>query len=221
MLAQKFKKSKYLIVVFPGGTGGNHIQNMISLSPVFNKLFPSNSYYNDLLYNYNGLKDSVNPAGVTAHFNPHPNLYGLEDEKYRDFISTSDKKTILVGHNHCIQDYVQRKLFVDFRDCVWMIVNWPQTTDCLVYKRIEAGNYLPQFSELYKFPYLVPTSMHYYIDDSRGFNIDPIKIFAANGSDYLRKMLREKLDLELPKEADNLHKIWFKSQIDFMSVYDK
>ena len=215
MLQKKFENSKYLVVVFPGGAGGNHIQNMISLSPLFNDLFSSVNYTDSLLENYNNIRNKFMDWGIKVHFNNQPNLQGLQNQEYKTHIKQSNLKTTLIGHNHCFQDAIQNNFFVDFEDCVWLIVTWPQTEDSLVYKRIRKGNYWPQFTENYKFPYLVPSTFHYYIDSTKGCLLDPIKLFTVNGSHYLRKVLVENFGFELPKEADTLHKIWYNLQTQF------
>ena len=218
MLTEQFAKSKYLVIVFPGGCGGNHIQNMISLLPNFNKVFDSSNYYSDLLNLYTNInpdqylhKKNTDTVGIQAHFGKFSNLTGLKDKNFVDNMRMSDKKTILIAHDQCIHLAIKEKVFVNFEDCVWIVVTWPQTKDCFVHRRIMYRNHWPQQTYRYTFPYLVPTTFN-YVDCNRGFALDPIKIFSVNGSHYLRKKLYDYLNLELPIEADKLHKIWFQEQ---------
>lgn len=218
MLAEKFNKTKFLIVVFPGGAGGNHIQNMISLCPIFNKLFESQNYYKDLLKKYEQLEGTIvqGSVGIAAHFNQYnENLVALRNTDFRKFVDSSNLKTVLVGHDHCIQDAMENNFFVNFEDCSWIIVTWPQTTECVVHRRILQRKHWPQQTYRYTFPYCIPTTL-YYVDSTKGFALDPIKLFSVNGSHYLRKKLKENFNLELPIEADTLHEIWYKAQQRFM-----
>ena len=218
MLIEQFSKSKYLIIVFPGGCGGNHIQNMISLIPNFNKVFESPNYYTDLYQNYNKIKSQIVPdsVGIQAHFSQFSNLSGLQNIEFVTSIQNSSKKTILIGHDHCIQESIEANNFLCFEDCVWIIVTWPQTPECVVYKRIMQRKHWPQQTHRYSFPYLVPTTLN-FVDCDRGFALDPIKIFSINGSHYLRKKLYDHFNLELPPEADELHKLWYAGQEYFMT----
>lgn len=210
---------KYLTIIFPGGTGGNHLQNMISLCSNFNGIFESENYCQELIKFYKNIGNSLlNNAYVKFHPVVNPNLTILNDTDYKKLIQSSNKKTVLLGHNHCLQDAVENKYFVNFNETVFLIVNWPGTLNSIVGNRIKSGNFWPQNDKIYKIPYDVPGAVpHFIVNHQNGFDCDPLKLFRSNGSQYLRKILKENLNIDLPKEADDLHHIWFEWQSKYHS----
>lgn len=214
---------KFLVIIFPGGTGGNHLQNMISLCANFNSVFTSENYFKDLLEFYTNIGNSLDVKMKYVKFHPitQPNLTILNDLNYKQFIEKSNKKTVLIGHNHCLQDAIENKYFVNFEDTVFMVVNWPNTLNSIVGNRIRGGKFWPQHDKVYKLPYECPGSVpHFVVNYSNGFTCDPLKLFRSNGSKYLRKILAENLNLNLPKEADDLHDIWYRLQVKYHRFKD-
>lgn len=109
---ENFKKAKYLYVVYPGATGGNHVCNMISLCAGFEPRVHKNNYKQ------------------------------------------------------------------------WLVKK---------YKRVD-----------YKLKH--PKFVNAHVDDSI-YHTD--KLFSPEGSQHLRELLKERFDLDLPPEADEMHEMWF------------
>ncbi len=48
------------------------------------------------------------------------------------------------------------------------------------------------------------------VNENNGFQLDTVKFFTPEGSQYLRELLKQHFQVDLPLEADELHSIWFK-----------
>jgi len=206
------KKAKYLFVVYPGGCGGNHLANMLSLCDEFK----STSSYEQLLKQYKKIdiffSNTTNP-NIKAHFSDIHLVQNLEDTDYRNKIidEQNNEINIFIGHHqHYFMD--ESKDFVKyFDDKIWIVFSFPNT-DSIPHKRLIKSEYYPCHIEHYMWPYKTYISDSYYhsADDSNGFYFDTEKFFTAEGCQYLREMLLSNFGVILPETADILHSMWYK-----------
>ena len=215
-------KSKYLYVIYPGGCGGNHVCNMISLCEGFeqriNSITPSN-YKEWLLNYYSQYNFSAQPhVYVNAHLAPNihhvDRLYEYVDKEY----ALNPTNTLIVqGHLFnfwaASDNDILEELGSDYNA---IIMSYPPKNS-MPWKRIEAYDYYSPIQE-YTFPLDIcrghpigkPKNMSLEINENNGLYLDTVKFFTLEGSQYLRELLQQHFEVDLPIEADELHSMWFK-----------
>lgn len=215
-------KSKYLYVIYPGACGGNHVCNMISLCDGFEQRVSNikrPNYKEWLLSHYKKYNYFGKPhLYVNAHLSNQPdhvdNLYEFVDKEYA---LNPDNTLIIQGHlfNFWSASYngILEELGSDYKAIV--MTHPPENS--LPWKRIEAYNYQSTVRE-YTLPINIckghpigqPKQMTLEVNENNGFQLDTVKFFTPEGSQYLRQLLKQHFEVDLPLEADELHSIWFK-----------
>jgi hypothetical protein len=202
---------KNLFIYHPGGTGGNHLANLISLIPLFE---PRLDYYEgDYQQAFNKEYDrftdpfflpvlTTQIQNVKAHFLQKHGLTGIEDPEYAGKILSNKRINILTGHWHCF--YSSSKYLTEFNNHAWIKMSFPKE-DSLAYKRIRVFNFWPQHIDLYDESYEInePT-----MNSENSVYFDTVKFFQDDGSEYLREFLKQHFEIELPAIADEMHKKW-------------
>jgi hypothetical protein len=97
-----------------------------------------------------------------------------------------------------------------------IIMSYPPENS-LPWNRIEAYGYQTSTQE-YRFPLEMckghpigePKQISLDVNENNGFYLDTVKFFTPEGSQYLRELLKQHFEIDLPSEADELHSIWFK-----------
>lgn len=213
---------KNLFILHPGGTGGNHLANLISLIPNFEPRLDQfeGDYQQTFLKLYERFvdiellpKDKSQVHGMKAHFSAKHGLSGLDDNTYRQKLLSNKKINILTGHWHCF-DTTELS---DFTDHAWIIMSFPKK-DSLAYNRILIYNFLPQKTFLYNSPYLFN---HPVINNDNSVKFDTDRFFEDNGAEYLRQILKNNFALELPDVADRMHSNWIyglKHSLNFFQI---
>lgn len=224
------KNFKHLCILYPGGGGGNHLSNMLSVHPNFEPLInTTNDYYEHLLrrYNLEKIKTKLNKnRWFNVHIRDSNPLEELRNNTatHLSKLENSSKKNIIFGHWASFQLNLINHKFVDINDCVWAIVTWPKK-DSMPDLRIEKHQMYPQQPEKYQLPLDVemdtndPDSFVLLADNSNGFTIEIEEFFTENGWDYLNDRLQTNLGITLPANTKNLHDFWIREvQAD---VFDK
>lgn len=224
---------KNLLIVFPGGCGGNHLANLISLNNKFTPLFKSNDYHNDMLNHYKKLINYPIKTymggrlgiravhGVKAHFSEYHHLDQLYTEQGFDQILNNKTINILMGHNHCFQTAESKGLLITkLPEKSWIVMSYPKENS-LPYKRINLYQFNPR-PEVYTFPFYIketePRSELAYADESNGIFIDTEKFFLY-GCEYINEELT-KFNIELPALAQELHEIWMNKITEVLNFYE-
>jgi hypothetical protein len=208
---ENFKKAKYLYVVYPGATGGNHVCNMISICEGFGPRVKKPNYKEWMLKKYKRVNyKSKPPKFVNAHVDDSihhvDRLYEYID---KDYLLNANEKIVIQGHIFNFWSAIKKGVLKELgNDYVGIILDYPKEGS-MAYERINVYGYASPHRD-YTFPLKIE-----YIDftvdiaEHNGFHVDTSKLFTENGSHYLRELLRETFDLELPPEADEMHEIWF------------
>lgn len=206
MSPNRFNKLKNLYIMYPGATGGNHLQNMVSLCDEFNKLFESKNYELDLLTLYKNVEAKYAVDLKTklhakkAHFGQYHNGFDRIN-----FIE-NNKKNVAAGHSDDYWEGIKYNRIPHLYDSMWIVVAFPKKNS-IPYKRALLGGWWPQTPKDYSWPFLHNATI--IADDNNGFYMYPELLFTSNGSDYFRNLLIENFGITLPKIADEIHKIWF------------
>ena len=204
---------KNLFILHPGGTGGNHLANLISLIPEFEPRLDEfeGDYQQAFLKEYkrftNPLFLPMHPTQIhnmKAHFLPKHGLNGLDkhsySEEYAQKLLSNKKINILTGHWHCFDNSDLSK----FDKHAWLILTFPKESS-LAHKRIRIFDFWPQEIEFYSAPY---NFKHPVMNSENTFVIDTEKFIADNGAEYLRQLLHKCFEVYLPSIADEMHNRW-------------
>ena len=193
--------ANYFCIVYPGGTGGNHIANMMRLCPqVYSEI---DNYQEKIIEFYENETDRlasesiIDARDVKAHYFSSHSVQRLP---------VSDKTVVIEGHFQQYETSIIEKTFPFDSTHFWMIVKFPDW-ESMPGKRIRAMNFWPQDPSNYKLPFRFIVTDKIIVDKNNGVLLDSEIIFTEHGSEYLRTELR-KYDLILPNSADILHKHW-------------
>ena len=205
---------KNLFILHPGGTGGNHLANLISLIPEFEyRLDEFEGDYQQVLFNkYEMFVDpkfiskiqQTSPHGIKAHFLNNHGLSGLTkdspDEIYKQKLLSNKKINILTGHWHCF-DHADLS---NFKNHAWIMQTFPKENS-LAYKRIRVYDFWPQETYLYSEPFEFRRPS---MESSNAFEFDTDIFVENNGAEYLRQFLNTNFEVHLPNIADEIHDRW-------------
>lgn len=225
---------KNLFIVFPGGCGGNHLANLISLNNKFTPLFKSNNYHNDMLICYKNLSkfsvidykgEKINSSivhGVKTHFSDYHHLNQLYEKDGLERIINSTTINILIGHNHCFADAEQAgKLVSKIPDPYWIVMSYPRINS-ISYNRIKLYNFSPR-PEVYTFPFYIKENgikeEWSYADENNGMFFDTDNFVQLSGCKYIQEKL-DLIDIKLHDLAYELHEIWYNKIIEILTAYD-
>ena len=212
------KNYKHLCILYPGGGGGNHLSNLISTIPNFEKIVLSGkNYINHLLRRYEREK-FVSDNSSFRWFNVHLGKNHLLDlrvntEEVRNQLNTNTDKNIIFGHWANYQINILNNTFVDYDDCVWIILTYPEK-NTLPWMRIEKHQMYPQQPEKYNLPLDIEmdtsdsNSFMLLANENNGFAINIEEFFSHQGWDYVNNKLTENLGFSLPVESKPLHDFW-------------
>lgn len=228
---------KNLLIVYPGGCGGNHMANLLSTNNKFTQLFPSKDYLNYLLLEYKKTQKvkifgpSVKTVlgnrevhGVKVHLSS--NIHQLSQLKNKDqfeILLRNNTINILFGHEHCFHDVecdYYGKQISKLPEKFWIVMSYPKE-NTIAYNRIKLYEFSPNPNR-YTYPFFV--DMHKdknyaYADETNSILIESDKFVDENGCDYLREKLKP-TNIELPAFADQLHKIWIDKIKQVLTLYD-
>lgn len=221
----KFDLSKYkhLSIMFPGAAGGNHLSNLLSTSSIFEQLFPSDRYVEEMTDKYvkvykkfSGVRKSKDKLfsihGTKVHFTKFNNLDHLYDKDEKEKLSKNSNKNILMGHAHSYHKAIVDNVFVNPTECCWLVMTVP-TESSLAGKRAIKG----EFGILPKEDYTLPTDIgSLKLNTSDGFILDTDKFVSLDGWDYVNQILLENIGTILPKETEYLHELWVQNIIEIV-----
>lgn len=221
---------KNLFIVFPGGCGGNHLGNIISLNQKFTPLFQSQNYGVDLLKKYKNMaNDPVDKNsklgkrivhGVKAHFSEVHHLDNLFVEQEFSKLLLNQTINILIGHEHQF-DQAEREpgLISRVIDPYWIILNYP-IENSIAYNRIKLYEFTPR-PERYKKPFYTVegSTTHAKAEIHNSMYIETEKFIDKNGCSYIKEKL-QKINIELNDLAFEIHEIWYNKLISVLTYYD-
>ena len=210
-----FKQSKNLFLVFPPGCGGNHVANMLSMTPDFEPRYTHDNYYESMIYNYDeffgfGPQDS---CGCTAHFSDLENLQIKHLIEFQKKIINSKNHYVFCSH---AVEYIMRnrensiELFTDKIICLF---SKPTGSNKLVNDRMRNGTWynaerdehtflttmISKFYEIEKF------CMYSRVEKDKIFSIDTDLFYSINGYNYLYETMKTNLGVQLPEVCRKMH----------------
>lgn len=211
-----FKQSKNLFLVFPPGCGGNHVANMLSMTPDFEPRYTHDNYYESMIYNYDEFFGfgPQNDMVCTAHF--ISDLENLQIRQLTEFgskIINSKKPYIFCSHAVEYLAENQQKLIQPFTDRIICIFSKPSGSNKLVKDRMRNGAWYEGERDEFKF-LDIPVHKLYEIENfSRYSEVKKDKIFSLNsdlfysieGYDYLYETIKTNLGVELPEVCRKMH----------------
>lgn len=229
----KFLDYDSIFVVYPGGTGGNHVRNLISTCPgILDNTKPDmKALYEKHYTEIHRRKDTgaeISAWDFVAHFNDITITEYIDNpEIFKEFIEYKGVN-VLFGHESAYQHLSQTELLtplLEARRVIWIVLTWPSTGGIAAKRqeRLVTLNLLTlrdqQSHEKYQFPYYPSRFLDQKVDDSNGILLDTDRLFTETGSQYLRQLLLENFNLELPEEADHMHKLWFSGILATIDKY--
>ncbi len=201
--------------------GGNHVCNLISLCKEFNpRIEHDGDYCQWFLDQYKNYDYQARlPMYVNAHFrgdlmhiNEIYNTYSKEE------LRNNERKNIFQGHYENYVEALPKQILKDMGAYVGIVFTYPKA-DSIPKKRLQKlGYYQPNTK--YTFPMRISADNRFFlIDEHNGFQFETERLFTAEGSQYLRDLLKQHFDIDLPPEADEMHEIWLK-WIDYTLTFE-
>lgn len=220
---------KNLLIVYPGGCGGNHLTNLISTHEKFRKVFDSQNYLSELLLQYEQLSKTKlsielnDPRGYATKFE----VKGIKCHFSENYILTKntldnlqdDCINILAHHETAyyqleVDDHLIRKI----PDPFWIIMSFPNH-NTIPYQRIELCEFTPR-AERYTFPFYCidsnQSSDYPKADHTNGAYLNTEDFFTENGYQLVEDILK----INLPIEAKQMHHLWYNKMCKILSVFD-
>lgn len=209
MTPEVFNKSKNLFIAFTGGAGGNHVANMLSLCPEFSPRFQHKHYKEILIHSYQrATREKINAnAHFYQYFNGIENTSGFKNEEQRTFLLNNQHRNILIGHFHQWVEVFEKGLERDFNNVIWMIFTMPSLNSLGGKRLLNKGYGFPD-PKKYNIPFVPNFNKSPIVTKDTAFLFDTDILFTDQGSQYLRECVATYFGIELPVEADLLHREW-------------
>jgi hypothetical protein len=210
-----FNQSKNLFLVFSPGCGGNHVANLLSMTPDFEPRYTHDNYYENMIWNYDEFfgPGPQDPNGCTAHFSDLENLQVKQLTEFESKIINSKKPYIFCSH---AVEYIignNEKLIQPFTDKIICLFSKPSGSNKLVNNRMYNNAWYE--GERDEFTFLdIPVYKLYEVENfSRYSGVNKDKIFSLNtdlfysieGYDYLYETMKTNLGVELPEVCRKMH----------------
>ena len=211
-----FNQSKNLFLVFPPGCGGNHVANMLSMTPDFEPRYTHDNYYESMIYNYDEFfgPGPQNDIACTAHFiSDLENLQPKHLVEFQKKIINSKKSYIFCSH---AVEYIIRNRtnsIEPFTDKIICLFSKPTGSNKLVNDRMRNGVWYDgerdehtfSTTPVYKLYEIEKFSMYSGVKKDKIFSIDTDLFYSINGYDYLHETMKTNLGVELPKVCRKMH----------------
>lgn len=208
---------KNLFLVFPPGCGGNHLANMISLTPGFTPRKVCNNYMLEMYEEYAN-KDKL----LAVHFSDLQNLQPTTIKKYGERYVKSDLRNIWVSHysEYLFMNYDKTLPIRTLPEKIFCLFSSP-SEGSLAFKRMILGPWAKikeiEPPECYT-PEVFCNNTHRFsekIDIKRVFTIDTERFFLSY--DYLSTTLYDNLEIELPEICRLLHHTWLEHVKEYVA----
>ena len=215
MTPETFKQSKNLFLVFPPGCGGNHVANMLSMTPDFEPRYTHDNYYENMISNYDmffGLGPQ-DPHGCTAHFSDLENLQTKQLKEFGSKIVNSKKPYIFCSHAVEYMVGVTAKTTEPFIDKIVCLFSKPSKSNKLVNDRMRNGAwYNGERDEhdyinipVYQLYEIEKYSMYSGVKKDKIFSINTDLFYSIEGYDYLYETIKTNLGISLPEVCRKMH----------------
>ena len=224
MTLEKLESAKHLFLIFPGGCGGNHLANMLSMNPVFAPRYKINPNR----YSSNVVKDyirqfsrlSLDGPNATAHFSALENLQPHLLEKETQNIL--DSKGIYIFCSHAFEFTIREEAnqLVSFNDRLFCLFSIPTGKNKLVKSRMDNGLWSKgeninqvikegtmKVKELYDPEIFCKVNS---ISMDQVVLLDTDIFYSIEGYDYLHDLIYENFSITLHPFCRDLHTMYIK-----------
>lgn len=232
MSTRQLTSDSIVILVFPPGCGGNHLSNLLSLSDIFQQQFKSNDYFLELQEKYKTGKDKGN-----HHFGILENLRIINwEQTYAHF---NKNKGVPIVCCHAVEYYnflnnnLNQITFDSYRNKNIVLFSFPKENS-IAYKRffkLRQGEgvdvtdlklvfSLDEYKILYgknnfdsklclKFPQLLESGYQSQLNNIIEFDTE--SFVTENGFKYVQDFFKIVYNVDIPNEADTLHRYWYQT----------
>lgn len=207
--------SRNLFIVFPGGCGGNHIANILSLLPEFSKRFTTSANYQETMLKMYLEKNLINSRYKTAHIyselSTGKNVVGVPDIKIQLLKNKEQDDNLIkifLGHHHLLYNWGQLEELYD--NSFFLTMTYPKIDSVPGKRSSSLGMDWDWSSNSYSFEGLnkppLGSNLNYSLNipKSNYLEINTELFWKEDGCDYLEKTL----NLALPQSAKTMHKLW-------------
>ena len=215
MTPETFKQSKNLFLIFPPGCGGNHVANLLSMTPDFEPRYTHDNYYEKMIWDYDKFFGTgpQNDMVCTAHFSDLENLQPNHLIEFEQKIVNSKKPYIFCSH---AVEYIVRdntKLIETFIDKIICLFSKPTGSNKLVNYRMRNGAWYnserDEFTFLdmhvYELYEIKNFSMYSGVNKDKIFSLNTDLFYSIEGYDYLHETIKTNLGVELPEICRKMH----------------
>lgn len=217
-----FRQSKNLFLVFPPGTGGNHVANMLSMHPEFEPRYTHENYYEDMVYTYKKIfgGNPKNSTSCIAHFSDLENLQEQQLMEFESKIVNSKKNYIFCSHAvEYIMKNIEDKL-TPYQNRICCLFSNPTGSNSFVNHRMHVGAWYGGEPDdqihidinvklLYNKETFIQRAK---IDPNLIFTLDTDLFYSIDGYDYLHDTIKTNLGIELPEICREMHIQYIKFQ---------
>ena len=208
--------AKNLFLIFPAGCGGNHLANMISMSPVFTQRFVGPAYKNRMLLKYRNKFGPVIFRDQIAHFGYLENLQKkniLENEK---IIKNNSGVNIWCAH---YEEYFNTENILDeFSNRIFGVMSLPNENSIAHSRMIHGVWYRGAPNSPYAAYNYSPAGiinpkkfLNEPVSPNDIFTIDTDIFFSLDGYEHLIKVCSSALGIDLPEQCREMHHLWLSS----------
>ena len=210
---------KNLFLIFPFGCGGNHLANMLSMTPFFTKRFISTNYLLDMYQMY------TQEDRIVHHHSDLQNLQQKELALYGDRYLNSELKNIWCSH---VDEYIHatrakhnNPILSKVDKKVYCLFTFP-TVGSLAFDRMYYGPWEkrtkenpmfiepPKYYTIEQFCNPIIPNFDEKINPENVFTMDSEKFFLSY--DYLSTTILDNLEIELPEICRLFHHLWLEKQ---------
>ena len=212
MTPAKFLSAKNLIIAFPGGAGGAHLANMISLCSEFDLINNLADYvkYDAYITGPDSVKQhSKNAIFPNAHMGKLQNFRALFHNKNYLKVLNNKNLNICILHEWEIKELLRDDQLDILKDPIWIVMKSPHLNETATNRMLKMD--MPtniNMKHNYNWPYSVNNIE--LANDDNGFHFLTDDLFTQSGSNILRECLQNNWGITLPVEADAMHALWLK-----------
>lgn len=216
---------KNIFVVFPMGTGGNHLANLLSLHPDIEPRFdapPQHEYIDVMKYRYltylSEIKTDEGYGNTTVHYSNLENLHSDTWKIHSSSIFSSEKICVFCTHS---DEYVFSNIdgILDgLEDRLLILFTYPKSGSYAYHRHTNGHWFRPEQTPYTSTEFIKAVNdhgrmaaLHEYRkpDADTIITIDTDEFVSEHGFDYIKSTIKDQIGLEIPEFGRDLHSLWF------------